>query len=113
MPLNTEIRSFKNNELVQPEGGWDWVSLNCFLTAALSETDAELQISDEYTVGEVEAEGRIVDFSWSPVYYFNVKNPLWHSGSYKLKEDHIYHVTDERTITLKKGYTLKMWRSHK
>lgn len=110
MPLETQIIGLKGpTDTVIPEGGWDGNALNCFLTAALHETDPNLEIREDLKMRDITAD-TVVNWEFTPIYYLEVNNPLWKSGRYKLQHDHTYKIDDERTIHFKKGYTLVMHR---
>lgn len=110
MPLETQVIGVKGpRDVIQVY--WDYPHLSCFLTAALIEGDPDFEYQDGKKIGELEGTGKFVDFSWSPIYYFDTKCSLWKEGRIMLTRDHRFTLGSGEEFLLKKGYTLKMHRT--
>ena len=110
MPLAIEVLD-ANNKVRKVR--WDGTHLSCCLTAALLEGDPDfICLKDNRPISDVE-DGQHVDFSWSPIYYFNTKCRLWTEQEIKLKRTHAFPLTDDEVFTLHAGDTIRMWREHK
>jgi len=109
MPL--EIRVKRNNKPLKIDGGWDELTLNVVLTAALKESDPNLAWSDKYpTIGEIEPP-EFADVANTGVYYLKTESPLWKSGRLVLRKFHLYEFPNNRRIDLRPGDVIEMWRS--
>lgn len=112
MPLEIQvIRKGKPVQLL-----WDDVTLSCVLSAALQESDPELEYQPGKRFGDLKAD-EWVDFRMSPIYYLDTKSPLWKKGTLTLNQAHSFFVLNpeptRKPIVLQSGDRIEMWRSHK
>jgi len=112
MPLNTQV--LRKGKPVHMS--WDGLTLSCFLTTALKETDPEFEYQEGKTFGEL-PDGEWVNFGMSPIYYLATKSPLWHHGEITLTSDHhyefVYDDGEKGEADFKAGDKFIMYRSHK
>jgi hypothetical protein len=110
MPLEIEVRRGKNNHAVKLT--WDYLTLSAVLTSAMMEGDPDYEVNPEtgLTFGDLE-DNQIIDWSMAPIYYMDTDCPLWTQGHMTLQQDHTFTPTPERTISLRAGDRIHMWRS--
>lgn len=110
MPLVTEIT--RNGEIHKPEGGWTEYVLCAMYTAALKESDPDLEFQAGGTLGEI-PDGEVIDFIWSnPIYLLDSEQfnaPLVKRGEQTLLQTHVFD-NGEQCVTFLPGDRLRAWR---
>lgn len=108
MPL--EIQVFRNGK---PRKDINWRSfegeayLNGSLTAAVAETQPDLQWNRSGTVAEFDEREMLLDWVLTGIYYVDTTCPLWKEGKYTLKNAHAYAAG---AVTFLAGDEIKMRR---